>query len=177
MNAQAAAGLSCNACMVAFPTLAALKDHYRRDFHRYNLKRKVAGLGPISDETFHKRKQAVLAAKRGAASDKAAHDSSYKCMACHKIFSSRPPYVQHLASKKHKAQLKKLEEKKRAAAAQKKKEKKKIEEERKRDLADKGRDLIRTGLTPTSSPAAGPLSAAEDIEPMSIAATAATKAA
>ena len=44
----------------------ALQEHYRSDFHRYNLKRKVAGLPPVTREWFDARKQQLnLAASSG----------------------------------------------------------------------------------------------------------------
>ena len=35
----------------------ALAEHYRSDYHRYNLKRKVADLPPVTREWFDARKQ------------------------------------------------------------------------------------------------------------------------
>ena len=46
-----------------FTTREALHAHYKSDFHRYNLKRKVAGLAPIPREEFEGRKAAALATK------------------------------------------------------------------------------------------------------------------
>lgn len=40
-----------------FPDEAALKEHYQSDLHRYNLKRKVAGLPPVTKEWFNSRKE------------------------------------------------------------------------------------------------------------------------
>lgn len=40
-----------------FANEAALKEHYQSDLHRYNLKRKVAGLPPVTKEWFDARKE------------------------------------------------------------------------------------------------------------------------
>jgi hypothetical protein len=39
-----------------FPDEASLKEHYQSDLHRYNLKRKVAGLPPVTKDWFDARK-------------------------------------------------------------------------------------------------------------------------
>lgn len=46
---------------VQFASPQALREHYKTDWHRYNLKRKVAGLPPISALSFTKRREAALA--------------------------------------------------------------------------------------------------------------------
>ena len=39
----------------SFASEEEMKDHYRSEWHRYNLKRKVAGLAPLSREAFEER--------------------------------------------------------------------------------------------------------------------------
>ena len=48
----------CLACALSFGTLEELKVHYKAEFHRANLQRKVSGLGPISAEEFERRSAA-----------------------------------------------------------------------------------------------------------------------
>lgn len=48
----------CLACALSFGTLEELKVHYKAEFHRANLQRKVSGLGPISAEEFDRRSAA-----------------------------------------------------------------------------------------------------------------------
>ena len=43
-----------------------LKEHYRSDWHRYNLKRKVAGLPVVGKELFERVMQQAAAGKNGA---------------------------------------------------------------------------------------------------------------
>ncbi|CAI6005274.1 unnamed protein product [Closterium sp. NIES-64] len=65
--------MQCNACNASFDDGPTRNAHYRSDWHRYNLKRKVAGLPGVTEQWFEKRKEAVAAAaaavsggKRGA---------------------------------------------------------------------------------------------------------------
>ncbi|KAJ1527051.1 hypothetical protein ONE63_008592 [Megalurothrips usitatus] len=43
---------SCSCCSVKFPTPAAQRAHFKLDWHRYNLKRQLAGLPFIREEAF-----------------------------------------------------------------------------------------------------------------------------
>lgn len=45
--------LLCITCHQVFEDAAAQREHYRSDVHRFNLKRKVAGLAPVSAETYN----------------------------------------------------------------------------------------------------------------------------
>ena len=46
---------TCNTCGLAFPTSGGQKEHMRSDWHRYNLKRRVAQLPSISMDTFNEK--------------------------------------------------------------------------------------------------------------------------
>ncbi|CAN0486274.1 unnamed protein product, partial [Ectocarpus sp. 8 AP-2014] len=74
----------------------AHKTHYKLDWHRYNLRRKVAGLAPVDQGDFDRR----LAAALGSDAPKA--DFQARCLECRKSFRSEGLYKQHLQSKKHK---------------------------------------------------------------------------
>ena len=39
---------------VSFTTMEELKEHYKSDWHRYNLKRKVAGLPVVGNDLFQR---------------------------------------------------------------------------------------------------------------------------
>ena len=58
--AAAAGGFYCSTSGTAFATKEALNEHYRSDFHRYNLKRKVSGLPPVTREWFEARKAQLV---------------------------------------------------------------------------------------------------------------------
>ncbi|KAJ2001827.1 pre-60S factor rei1 [Coemansia thaxteri] len=54
-NAQNTPLFTCMACQVAFYSADQQRTHYRSDWHRYNLKRKVADLPAVSAESFAQR--------------------------------------------------------------------------------------------------------------------------
>lgn len=43
---------TCNTCVQQFPNSETQREHMKTDWHRYNLKRKVAGLLPIAANVF-----------------------------------------------------------------------------------------------------------------------------
>ncbi|KAF9185237.1 hypothetical protein BGZ51_002761 [Haplosporangium sp. Z 767] len=97
---------TCLACHVAFKTADIQREHYRSDWHRYNLKRKMVELPPVSAEMFA---QKVVAQQQKAADDQAAAESSSNdCKTCRKSYSSENAYQNHLVSKKHKEMEAKL---------------------------------------------------------------------
>ncbi len=49
-------GFYCSTSGTYFADKESLSEHYKSDFHRYNLKRKVAGLPPVTREGFDARK-------------------------------------------------------------------------------------------------------------------------
>ncbi|KAI1299681.1 hypothetical protein EDD11_006443 [Mortierella claussenii] len=103
-DAPRSALFTCLACHVAFKTADIQREHYRSDWHRYNLKRKMVELPPVSAEMFT---QKVVAQQQKAAEDQAAaeaglNNNSSHCKACRKSFSSENAYQNHVASKKHK---------------------------------------------------------------------------
>jgi pre-60S factor REI1 len=70
----------------------------RSDWHRYNLKRKMTDLPPLSSEDFNNK---VLAAK--ATTEAAAAQASYlqACAVCRKTYYSEHAYQDHLRSRAH----------------------------------------------------------------------------
>jgi hypothetical protein len=49
------ASFTCLACRVGFASSEAQRVHYKTDWHRYNLKRKIAGMVPVSAANFQER--------------------------------------------------------------------------------------------------------------------------
>eukprot|EP00953_Heterococcus_sp_UTEX-ZZ885_P008319 4998-Heterococcus_DN1.PRE.1 len=86
---------TCTACASTFDSSEEQRAHYKLDWHRYNLKRKVSGLTPVTREDFERR----LAAVAGASAPKAEY--KMQCKDCRKTFSSEKLFLQHLESKKH----------------------------------------------------------------------------
>ncbi|KAN0120148.1 C2H2 type zinc-finger (2 copies) domain containing protein [Hyaloscypha variabilis] len=93
---------TCNTCQVAFRNSELQRGHMRSDWHRYNLKRRVTSLPPISSEVFTEK---VLQAQ--ALSTAAATKASFEktCTACARTYFSENAYQNHLGSQKHKANV------------------------------------------------------------------------
>merc|ERR1712000_533188 len=93
---------TCNTCQVAYRNIDLQKAHMKSDWHRYNLKRRVASLPPISSEVFSEK---VLQARAvtDAQADKAYFERA--CDICQKSYYSENAYQNHLSSSKHKAKL------------------------------------------------------------------------
>jgi len=98
--APASHPFTCNSCQVAFRNNDLQKGHMKGDWHRYNLKRRVASLPPVSSEVFAEK---VLQARatNTAEAGKAAFERV--CTACQKTYFSDNSYKNHMLSQKHKA--------------------------------------------------------------------------
>ena len=114
---------TCVTCSLAWPTSTAQRAHYSSDLHRYNAKRKVADLPPVSADVFNdkiaERREKVEAVTRYGN----AVEERLSCKACgwvtswisgkgggkltlsiggrRKSFSSENAQNDHLKSKKH----------------------------------------------------------------------------
>lgn len=90
-------GLSCNACNKEFADDSEQKLHYKSEWHRYNLKRKVAGVPGVTESLFLAR-QAALAEEKNKSNE---GPMLYSCGLCGKGYRSSKAHVQHLNSKSH----------------------------------------------------------------------------
>ncbi|KAJ2497728.1 condensin complex non-SMC subunit Cnd1, partial [Coemansia sp. RSA 2052] len=98
-NAQNTPLFTCMACQVAFYSAEQQRTHYRSDWHRYNLKRKVADLPPVNAESFAQR---VLSLQAKAVETTKRAEFSADCSMCKKTYGSENAFNNHLNSKKHK---------------------------------------------------------------------------
>ncbi|KAJ2893996.1 pre-60S factor rei1 [Coemansia aciculifera] len=98
-NAQNTPLFTCMACQVAFYSAEQQRTHYRSDWHRYNLKRKVADLPPVNAESFAER---VLSLQAKAVETSKRAEFSADCSVCKKTYGSENAFNNHLNSKKHK---------------------------------------------------------------------------
>ncbi|KAJ6806118.1 cytoplasmic 60S subunit biogenesis factor REI1-like protein 1 [Iris pallida] len=89
--------MTCNACNKEFEEESQQKLHYRSEWHRYNLKRKVAGVPGVTEALFQAR-QSALAEERSKLS---AAPMSYSCSLCGKEYRSSKAHAQHLKSRSH----------------------------------------------------------------------------
>ncbi|KAF3905246.1 hypothetical protein ABW21_db0204128 [Orbilia brochopaga] len=93
---------TCNTCQVAFKSSDGQRTHMHTDWHRYNLKRRIAELPPISSEVFAEKVISSQAADR-AARDRASFEKL--CQPCSRTYYSQNAYNNHLNSQKHKHRL------------------------------------------------------------------------
>uniref|UniRef100_A0A8C6T2N7 Cytoplasmic 60S subunit biogenesis factor ZNF622 n=1 Tax=Neogobius melanostomus TaxID=47308 RepID=A0A8C6T2N7_9GOBI len=89
---------TCISCRVAFADGEVQRAHYKTDWHRYNLKRKVADMPPVTAENFQERVLAQRAATEQQMTNAATTES---CDVCNKKFSTVNAYQNHLKSHKH----------------------------------------------------------------------------
>ncbi|CAH0560373.1 unnamed protein product [Brassicogethes aeneus] len=94
---QISDSFTCITCRVAFKDAEVQRQHYKSDWHRYNLKRKVAELPPVTAEEFQRR---VLNQRN--TEELMRQDTNVYCNACRKSFGNQNAYDNHLNSKKHK---------------------------------------------------------------------------
>lgn len=89
--------LTCISCQIVFETGETHRVHYKTDWHRYNLKRKIINLPPVDQPTFESRvlNQQV---KQDAENTK----NSIYCTICRKSYSSQKSFDSHTSSKQHK---------------------------------------------------------------------------
>lgn len=88
---------TCITCQVMFRTPELQREHYKLDWHRYNLKRKVAGITPVTLEDFELR-----AKEHREQNQNASRDESEFCKYCSKLFNTKNAFNNHLNSKRHK---------------------------------------------------------------------------
>ena len=96
---------TCITCRVAFQDSNLQRGHYKTDWHRYNLKRKVVELPPVTAEEFQKR----VLAQREANAEQEKQPGTFNCDVCKKHFSSQNAYETHLQSRKHREAITKAE--------------------------------------------------------------------
>uniref|UniRef100_A0A8C0DQ76 Cytoplasmic 60S subunit biogenesis factor ZNF622 n=1 Tax=Balaenoptera musculus TaxID=9771 RepID=A0A8C0DQ76_BALMU len=87
---------TCNTCRALLDDTEAQRAHYKTDWHRYNLRRKVAGMAPVGAEGFQER----VRAQRALAEPESKGAATY-CSVCSKKFASFKAYENHLRSRRH----------------------------------------------------------------------------
>ncbi|KAI8342934.1 C2H2 type zinc-finger-domain-containing protein [Chlamydoabsidia padenii] len=90
---------TCISCQMAFSSSENQRAHYRTDWHKYNLKRKMAELAPVTSYQFNEK---VLAQQAKGKEESEQDGIVYHCYSCRKTFGSEPSYDNHIRSKKHK---------------------------------------------------------------------------
>ncbi|XP_008046880.1 zinc finger protein 622 [Carlito syrichta] len=90
------AAYTCITCRVVFREAEMQRAHYKTDWHRYNLRRKVANMAPVTAEGFQER----VRAQRAVAEQESKGSATY-CTVCSKKFASFNAYENHLKSRRH----------------------------------------------------------------------------
>ncbi|KAL4002920.1 C2H2 type zinc-finger (2 copies) family protein [Acanthocheilonema viteae] len=75
------------------------REHYKTDWHRYNLKRKITGFSIVTEEQF---RQKVTAYKKELSAERSTEIKMIICKCCRKQFQSTNAYDNHLSSRRHK---------------------------------------------------------------------------
>ncbi|XXG95982.1 pre-60S factor rei1 [Hypoxylon texense] len=99
-NAPSSHQFTCNTCQVAFRFADTQKGHMKSDWHRYNLKRRVASLPPISSEVFTEK---VLQARAATTAEADRAGFQQICEVCQRTYYSENSFRNHISSQKHKA--------------------------------------------------------------------------
>jgi len=95
---------TCVTCRVQYGDGDAQRLHYKSDWHRYNLKRKVASLPPVTEAVFSD-KSSKLAKSTTTTTNDASKTTILRCSLCNKNFNTENSLQSHLDSKKHKEAL------------------------------------------------------------------------
>ncbi|XP_056008256.1 cytoplasmic 60S subunit biogenesis factor ZNF622-like [Ostrea edulis] len=95
---------TCISCRVGFQDGNLQRAHYKTDWHRYNLKRKVATLPPVTAEVFQEK---VLSQRTKVEEEQKV--TSHICQLCSKHFSSENAFQNHIQSKRHRDLVSKVE--------------------------------------------------------------------
>lgn len=85
----------CRSCNETFDNDGVQREHYRSEWHRYNLKRKVAGLPGVTAAWFEIRRKTL------EAQSAVVERQLYVCVACDKEYSSAKAHANHLQSRAH----------------------------------------------------------------------------
>ncbi|GAA5919915.1 hypothetical protein JCM1841_000038 [Sporobolomyces salmonicolor] len=91
---------TCLSCSLAFVDAASQREHYATELHRYNSRRRVAGLAAVTQELFEDKISQASTALAPKADDDA--PKKLACKACNKTFASAATHQAHLNTKKHK---------------------------------------------------------------------------
>ncbi|KAI6221425.1 C2H2-type domain-containing protein [Aphelenchoides fujianensis] len=99
-NLNPRSGFTCVTCRLVFANGDLQRKHYASEWHRYNAKRQVAELPPITEQQFEGKVKSFHEAEASVQKDREP-EKSY-CKECKKVFQSKNAYDNHLNSKKHK---------------------------------------------------------------------------
>jgi pre-60S factor REI1 len=85
---------TCSTCNAVFSNQEEHRAHYKKEWHKYNLKRKVAGLPYITESEFNEKIKKQLF-------EQTDEKQVWNCEACKKVFNTENAFKNHELSKKH----------------------------------------------------------------------------
>ena len=119
--------MMCNHCLYVSKTYEEMKEHYKSEFHKYNLNRVTMNLAPLTFEDYKRKKEFFMKKmeekKKNEENLKLQTQNLY-CDVCEKKFNSIKKLNEHLSSKTH------LKNKNKKEEEDKKKEDEKKEDEK-----------------------------------------------
>lgn len=90
----------CKSCKVTFSKKSEFKKHFQMNWHRFNFKRNMLGLSPLSEVEFE-RKRKILAEKKRKLKEEEEKEKVFWCKVCNKKFKSEKTKEHHDQSRKH----------------------------------------------------------------------------
>ena len=96
--------LMCNHCLYVSKTYEEMKEHYKSEFHKYNLNRVTMNLAPLSYEDYKRKKEFFMKKMEEKKKTEEAlklQSQNLYCEICSKKFNSSKKLEEHLSSKTH----------------------------------------------------------------------------
>ena len=96
--------MMCNHCLYVSKTYEEMKEHYKSEFHKYNLNRVTMNLAPLSFEDYKRKKDFFmkkLEEKKKTEEALKLQSQNLYCEICSKKFNSSKKLQEHLISKTH----------------------------------------------------------------------------
>ena len=96
--------LMCNHCLYVSKTYEEMKEHYKSEFHKYNLNRVTMNLAPLSFDDYKRKKDFFMKKMEEKKKTEEAlklQSQNLYCEICSKKFNSSKKYEEHLISKTH----------------------------------------------------------------------------
>jgi hypothetical protein len=91
-------GFQCSSCLTSYANEVEYKLHYKSEFHKYNILRKMVNLPIVSKHQFEKHQGTI---KQQLARPAPVEDQTFYCALCKKKFTNDATLKNHLRTKKH----------------------------------------------------------------------------
>ena len=107
--------LMCNHCLYVSKNYEEMKEHYKSEFHKYNLNRVTMNLAPLSFEDYKRKKEFFMKKmeeKKKLEENLKLQEANLYCEICNKKFNSKKKLDEHFSSKAHQKNKNKKEDKK-----------------------------------------------------------------